>query len=487
METKALLAIERKQLNPDNEMRRIFGSQIIKSDARRKSHRNKHVRTTWLATPKSTWPHLSKSGMSMNHIERKGGYEYFTFEHSKEYQRVQFEFLEAVESLNPNNIVVKRALYCFECSFHTLFNVTQANCQLDYRRQENRGLFLAIFKHLMFVGQRGCYRTALEFCKLLLSLDSDNDPLCASLMIDFYSLRSQQYSYLIRMYNEWQGHKNLSQLPNFAYSIALAHFHQSKDDDSDLETADHYLQTALLMFPSVLIPLLDKCSIQPDKRVTGHDFFVKAQLNQQAGLQQLVNLYIGRTSSVWKEPEVVRWLECNVNQVLTRVDNKDPLVEEYRKKRQMRYHGTPVNILRHILLSEIKEATVSLPPDLSHAPMMTYDPLPPEDNIVSYTRPPRGRQGPASNQDNSALAAFFRSLLPSYGLQGERQDGQQPAVRPDDILARGIEGLGAVGGNDVQTGADLGRSIETLMEAMRNLLTTIQPQANDDEDEVESD
>ena len=32
----------------------------------------------------------------------------------------------------------ERALYSFECNFHSLFNYTQANCQVDYKHQENR-------------------------------------------------------------------------------------------------------------------------------------------------------------------------------------------------------------------------------------------------------------------------------------------------------------------------------------------------------------
>ena len=57
-------------------------------------------------------------------------------------------------------------------------------------------------------------------------------------------------------------------------------------------------------------------------------------------------------------------------------------------RRQMRYQGTPRNILRHIILSEIKEAAVSLPPELAHGPVLSYDPVPPKDSIVSYHRPP---------------------------------------------------------------------------------------------------
>ena len=43
----------------------------------------------------------------MRHVETTPrGVQYFVFEHSKAYQKIQFEFLDAVESLNPQNIAV---------------------------------------------------------------------------------------------------------------------------------------------------------------------------------------------------------------------------------------------------------------------------------------------------------------------------------------------------------------------------------------------
>ena len=50
----------------------------------------------------------------MRHIETTAhGIQYFVFKHSKFYQKIQFEFLDAVESLNPQNIVV--GIHCFSC------------------------------------------------------------------------------------------------------------------------------------------------------------------------------------------------------------------------------------------------------------------------------------------------------------------------------------------------------------------------------------
>ena len=54
-----------------------------------------------------------------------------------------------------------------------------------------------------------------------------SDPLGVILIVDFFALRSNQHNWLIRVYNEWESTKNLSQLPNMAYSIAVAKFQRA--------------------------------------------------------------------------------------------------------------------------------------------------------------------------------------------------------------------------------------------------------------------
>jgi tetratricopeptide (TPR) repeat protein len=284
IDTKNLLTVEHRFLNADNEMRRIFGSRVVQSEYRRHGHSRTYQKATWLATPRDSWPRLSKIGLAMDFIKKENGCQHFSFVHSSQYQTIQFEFLDAVESFNPDNIaavlqlypyhidsllqlsevckmsedkqmaseLIERALYLFENSFHTLFNLTQGTCRLDYRRAENRAFYYTLFKRMVMVGQRGCYRTALEFCKLLLSLDPNGDPLCVLLMIDFYSLRAQEFKFLIRMFEEWEPHRNLSQLPNWAFSVPLAMFScAAESGDEDTDQADKMLQNSLLMFPLV--------------------------------------------------------------------------------------------------------------------------------------------------------------------------------------------------------------------------------------------
>ncbi|NWX24831.1 TCF25 factor, partial [Aegotheles bennettii] len=500
-DSRPLLYVEHRNLNPENELKRYFGARAVLGDQRPRQRQRQYVRSTWLTAPKNTWPRYSKTGIAMQLVDTRRGVQHFTFEHHREYQQVQFKFLDAVESMDPNNIVlllqmnpyhvesllqlsdvcrmqedqemardlVERALYSLECSFHPVFSLTSGTCRLDYRQQENRAFFLALFKHLMFLEKRGCPRTALEFCKLILSLDPDNDPLCVLLLIDFLSLRAREYTFLTRLFQEWESHRNLSQLPNFAFSVPLAYFFLSQQEGAEpelsqaRERAARLIQLALIMFPSVLMPLLDHCSVQPDARVASHPFFgLNAQISQPPALNQLTSLYVGRTHSLWKDAAIMAWLETNVHEVLHMVDAQDPLVEESEHKRKMRYQSAPRNIYRHVILSEMKEATAALPLEVTSQPVMGFDPLPPLDSIVSYTRPERTNQPP----NESTLSLFFRSLLPNFNLQGDvRHEGDEEAA----------------------AGQDLNQGVNRLMAAMRDMLANIQFQEPPRDDNPDGD
>ncbi|XP_066570202.1 ribosome quality control complex subunit TCF25 isoform X2 [Amia ocellicauda] len=503
-DSRPLLYVEHRNLNPETELKRYFGARAILGDQRPRQRQRQFHRSTWMTIFKNTWPRFTRPGISMSLVQTKDGVQYYTFEHNRDYQQIQFKFLDAVESMDPNNIVlllqmnpyhidsllqlsdvcriqedqemakdlIERALYSFECAFHPVFSLTSGVCRLDYLRPENRAFYLAVYKHMMFLEKRGCPRTALEYCKLILSLDPDNDPLCMLLLIDFLSIRSREYAFLIRLYDEWEVHRNLSQLPNFAFSVALSYYFLSLQDDlCQAESAqmkkksDHLIQNALIMFPSVLIPLLDLCTVQPDAAVSSHVFFgPKSQIGQPPALNELVSLYVGRNHSLWKDGGVMVWLEGNVREVLCRVDSKDPLVEDSEKKRKLRYQSAPRNIHRHVILSEIKEATATLPLEVTTQPVMGFDPLPPLDSAMAYTRPERTNRG-ASNE--STLSLFFRSLLPNFNLQG--------GPRPEDDL------------EVARAGRELNQEVNRLMVAMRDMLANIQFQEPPREDNPERD
>lgn len=437
---ESILSVKYKHLNPYNELMRIFGRKTIQMELSKRRIKGRHLKKYWLVSPRENWPLIGKSGLSMSvdSTMKSDNVLYFVYEHDSSYKQIEHKFLEAVESSNPESLInvinthtyhvdtllqlaelcklsedlpmavdfTERALYSLECAFHPLFNVETARCRLDYRKQINRALFITIFKHLIFVGGRACYRTSLEFCKLLLSLDPLQDPLAVVLFIDFYALRAREYKWFVDFCNLWDSTRNLTQLPNIAYSLALSHFCLGNH-----ETANELLQNALIMFPGVLIPLLEKCSVQTDSKVTAHCFFnSKAKNTTTLALEKLQNLYIVRSYHLWKEADVLPWLEKCVHLVLDRVDSKDSYVKYCEVKRGERYKGNlPTNILRHIILADIKEITVNVQEIQDAAPVLLYDPLPPANSVDTYGRPTTTSQ--RGNLSNWGLFSLFFSSL----------------------------------------------------------------------------
>lgn len=120
--------------------------------------------------------------------------------------------------------MLERCLYALEYAWHPWFNVTTGRCRLDFAWDPNKPLFVALFKHMQHLDRRGCHRTALEVCKLLLSLDSD-DPMGSLFCIDYFAIRAEQYQWLQKFVREYGSERSLSLLPSFSLSLALAQFH----------------------------------------------------------------------------------------------------------------------------------------------------------------------------------------------------------------------------------------------------------------------
>ncbi|XP_055626458.1 transcription factor 25 [Toxorhynchites rutilus septentrionalis] len=531
--TKSLLSIQHKNLNPQYEMRRMFGSKVV-ADQQNKRRNNRGaprmMKSTYLVNPKDNWPPVGKSGIYMNLTQAPeqstGGTKgtadknviYFAFEHTPSYRQIQQKFLNAVESMDSDNIIkivnqqpyhvdsliqlselckmsedhamaselIEHALFALESSFHTMFSLTQGNCRLDYRRQENRALFITLFKHSQYLESRACSRTALEVAKLILSFDPITDPLAIILIIDYYAIRAKQYDWLVQLYEEWENTNNLSQLPNMAYAYALALFYLKR-----MDAADRALQYALLMFPAVLRKLLDELSIQPDPRVSSHSYFAASTYDKATvALQQLISMYVCRSKIVWRDTEILPWLEKNVNIALDRVDAKDEIVVDYTVKRNQRYMNPPRAILRHIVLSDFKEK-VPLAQFIKKEtePVLMYDPLPPLDTINIYSRP---SISPTTRTmiNASPFSMFFQSLLPSFSIQQQQQQQLGQLQHHNREAGEGPAGpAAAVGAAD---GAIAGlqaytNSLNSIVDAMRDFLSDIRVLERPNDADVDDD
>ncbi|KAF8566461.1 hypothetical protein P879_02591 [Paragonimus westermani] len=452
-----LLVVNNKNLDPMMELGKLFGNHVIRgatSSQQPQHHTRYHSKRGALVRIKVTWPPLVRFGLDMDKLPC-GSY---TFTHNKEYRNTQKSFYVALNSMDPNNLVriltdfpyhvdsllqlsgillhqdnsemsmdlLERVLHAYQSAFHPRFNPALGTCRLDYRRQENRGLFVALFRYAVLIGSRGCYRNALDYCKILLSLDVDNDPLAALLMIDHYALSSGQFDFLLQLYARLNPSRNLHLLPNFAYSVALAVYLKKESQDVQ-PNADELLQDALIMFPGFLTRLLKHISLGGINNLDKSVLFGREVRSEPDSLGRLLDLYVARTHPLWASAQVQPWLERNVEVVLGLFEPHptvttghpaatDARLKEYSKRRQTFYPALPMNIVRHLILADIPEAPPILPRDHTST-IYIFDPLPPADSIDIYSPDEERRRLQSTHANRGFFSSFFASLLPDYSPQ----------------------------------------------------------------------
>lgn len=483
-----VLNIQQRYLNPNNELKRMFGSKVVNitNDFKKKS-RGRSIKASVIVLPKDTWMPITKQGVSMKLVEKKNNCTYFTFEHSHSYQNIQKEFLSAVSSSTPDDIVriindypyhvdaliqlselckvgedhaiaaelIERAIYAMESAFHPSFSVCRGDCRLNFLRQENRSFYVAVLKHIQFVGQRACYRTALELSKMLLSLNPVEDPLAIVLSIDYYALRAKEFKWLIDFTDTWNSTRHLVKLPNFKYSVALAHWSLN-----NFEEADKCLKEAIALFPSLLVPLVAKCSMQLDSSISSHTFFtVFAEATETKPLKCLTSLYVERCYHVWKDSAILPWLEKNIKQVLEMVESQDPEISNCQTKRMNWFKPTlPVNIKRHLMIYDLTDILLLAGEGLPNV-TLHFDPYPPTNSVNLYSVPRRAVTG--TSRRNGILASFFQALNPNMHYEG-------PDENELDDLA---EEIGEVN-------QELRRSLRSIVNSIRDLLTSFDSDGN---------
>lgn len=224
---------------------------------------------------------------------------------------------------------IGKCLYALECAWHPLFSPLQGNCQLKYCHETNKPIFRALFSHMQNMDKRGCHRSALEVCKLLLSLDSD-DPMGAVFCIDYFSLRAEEYSWLERFADEYRcdeeyrSDNSLWLFPNFSYSLAVCCFYlernaASKDapKQTDKATSTDLMKQALMLHPLVLKKLVEKAPLKDPAwtKMLNHSFFGSAKAGSPS-LDHLINIYVERSYLLWRFPDLQRLLKDAAHRVI---------------------------------------------------------------------------------------------------------------------------------------------------------------------------
>ena len=75
----------------------------------------------------------------------------------------------------------------------------------------------------------------------------------------------------------------------------------------------------------------------------------------------LLVIYTERCHSLWKQADVIEWLQDVALALLPRFSNGDAEVAHYADWRATKFFGLPLNIQRHVLLSDFAPAMGLLP------------------------------------------------------------------------------------------------------------------------------
>uniref|UniRef100_A0A0D6R3M4 Transcription factor 25 n=1 Tax=Araucaria cunninghamii TaxID=56994 RepID=A0A0D6R3M4_ARACU len=369
--SRQILAVDPKFLRAEDELRRIFGSKVInacensnnsgnswRKQGPRRGARIYQVRKTNLVVPSDHWPRWD-GGMSMEHIETKEGMHFFRYARSSSYLAAQKKFEVANDMHDLNGIAlnlvqhpyhvesllalaeafkfagdyqrsaeaIEKCLYALECAWHPLFNPMRGDCRLKYSCDANRPLFLTLLCHMQNLDRRGCHRAALEVCKMLLSLDSD-DPVGALFCIDYFSLRSKQYEWLELFADQYVSDNSLWLLPNFSFSLAVARFYLECDtlrEQSPVQTdtvpSIDVLKQALMLHPLVLRKIVDKAPLKDVAwtQILNHPHFAYAEAGSPS-LEHLIQIYMEKNYIIWRLPELQKWLKDAALQVIQTVN-----------------------------------------------------------------------------------------------------------------------------------------------------------------------
>ncbi|CAL1398814.1 unnamed protein product [Linum trigynum] len=482
-QVSSILRVDPKHLNPENELRRIFGSKVVKSiekDSQASSSRqirggrrgNHHTRKTILVSPSEHW-HRWDGSLTMEFLETKEGLNYFSYTYSPSYSQAQraFEAAKAIHDLNgiasillhhPYHLdslvtmadyfkfvgehqmsadAIGKCLYAFECAWHPMFTPLQGNCQLKISHEANKPIFTTLFSHMRNLDRRGCHRSALEVCKLLLALDSD-DPTGAMFCIDYFALRAKEYAWLEQFAEDYRGDNSLWLFPNFSYSLAICRLYLEQEEESSKESSasatkassSDLMKQALMLHPSVLRKLVAKVPLK-DRLWTDilkHAFF-KSEKAGSPSLDHLINLYVERSYLIWRLPDIQKLLKDTAMQVMETLHHNSSEAEDWACVRKQVF-SSDKNEYDYLMVSDFSDMVATLPPEnlqefmvdprMAQPEVQNGNPL---GNQVADGHPP----APRDVANRNALAVLVESILP-WAYYGDPENDENNQVEPDN-------------------------------------------------------
>ncbi|KAI1417964.1 DUF654-domain-containing protein [Hypoxylon sp. FL1857] len=409
---------------------------------------------------KETWPRASTEGLTMEQLKAKEGQLAdkpgtieFRFAHDDKYNMLEMKFFELVQMYDPMRIVhflhvhpyhissliqaskiakqdqnaalsadlCERALFTFGRVSLSTFRqkIEQGKARLCFRRPENRQFWLAGYHYLKNLIMKGTYRTALEWAKLLLSIDH-GDPYGIIHYIHPLAIRAHESKWFIDLCDSelLQVDRAAQDAPDYIrQTLVLAKLQQK-----DAAGAKELLVKGMERLPWLYSHLFKSLNLDVPKAIWGMQ-----PRNRDEELY--TSLYIHQTKGLWDNAQAISLLKEAASEA-KRVDvNKTfpfpPVVKD--------------NLARFVYLLEIPSLIGLIPRDLLNTSTnWEFDPLPPPfaENIFSYESQKQPLSPPPPDEENSRtrLHHMNREILLAGFLADAPMDIRQQLQQDMDTM-----------------------------------------------------
>ncbi|CAI4913881.1 CPS_HP_G0113760.mRNA.1.CDS.1 [Saccharomyces cerevisiae] len=290
--------------------------------------------------------------------------------------QVALIFIRQGDRSNTNGLL-QRALFVFDRALKANIIFDSLNCQLPYIYFFNRQFYLAIFRYIQSLAQRGVIGTASEWTKVLWSLSPLEDPLGCRYFLDHYFLLNNDYQYIIELSNSplMNCYKQWNTL-GFSLAVVLSFLRIN-----EMSSARNALLKAFKHHPLQLSELF-KEKLLGDHAPT-KDLSIDGHLAENLELKA----YMARFPLLWNRNEEVTFLHDEMSSILqdyhrgnVTIDSNDGQDHNNINNLQSPFFiaGIPINLLRFAILSEESSVMAAIPSFIwSDNEVYEFDVLPP--------------------------------------------------------------------------------------------------------------
>ncbi|CDF88149.1 uncharacterized protein ZBAI_06742 [Zygosaccharomyces bailii ISA1307] len=279
------------------------------------------------------------------------------------------------------NGLIQRALFVFDRALRTGTKFDGVSCQLPYTFFFNRQFYLAVFRYILLLAQRGAVATAGEWCKALWSLNPLEDPLGCRYFIDHYLLLNKEYHYLIELsksplmtcYRQWF-------TLGLTLGTVLSYLRLGQQEFAREELHKAFKYHA----PSLALLFVDK--LRGDITLTKG-----LELDNKSAELLEAKAYMTRFALAWQNPADLNFLNIELSKLLRdfqlkkfelapNISNEDSGINPFFVE------GIPVNLLRFSILSEESTVMANIPDAVwSNHEVYEFDILPPNPTTKEST------------------------------------------------------------------------------------------------------